>query len=108
MPVLDRIDTDVYRVPTVAQESDGTLTWDATVAVTARVRAGGVTGLGWTYSAPAAAAIIHDQLRPVVTGRDAFDISGCHETMRRSCRNLGIKGLVMQAISAVDIALWDL
>ncbi len=28
--------------------------------------------------------------------------------MRRACRNLGAKGLVMQAISAVDIALWDL
>ena len=28
--------------------------------------------------------------------------------MVRACRNLGTRGLVMQAISAVDIALWDL
>ena len=28
--------------------------------------------------------------------------------MHRACRNLGTRGLVMQAISAVDIALWDL
>ena len=28
--------------------------------------------------------------------------------MHRACRNLGTRGLVMQAISAVDIAWWDL
>jgi L-alanine-DL-glutamate epimerase-like enolase superfamily enzyme len=28
--------------------------------------------------------------------------------MRRACRNIGLRGLVMQAISAVDVALWDL
>ncbi len=28
--------------------------------------------------------------------------------MHRSCRNFGTRGLVMQALSAVDIALWDL
>ena len=40
MTALDRFDVDVYRVPTPAPESDGTLTWDATVAVTATVGAG--------------------------------------------------------------------
>ena len=44
----------------------------------------------------------------MVTGRDAFDITGCWSAMHRACRNLGTRGLVMQAISAVDIALWDL
>ena len=28
--------------------------------------------------------------------------------MHRACRNFGTRGLVMQALSAVDIALWDL
>ena len=108
MTVLDRFDVDVYRVPTPTPESDGTLTWDATVAVTATVGAAGVHGLGWTYSAPAAAGVMHDQLAPALDGRDPHDIAGCHEAMRRACRNLGTRGLVMQAISAADIALWDL
>ena len=43
-----------------------------------------------------------------MSGRDAFDIPAAWSAMHRACRNLGTKGLVMQAISAVDIALWDL
>jgi L-alanine-DL-glutamate epimerase-like enolase superfamily enzyme len=65
-------------------------------------------GLGWTYSSPAAAAVITDLLGPVVTGRNAFDVTGAWEAMYRSARNVGTRGLVMQAQSAVDIALWDL
>jgi L-alanine-DL-glutamate epimerase-like enolase superfamily enzyme len=37
-----------------------------------------------------------------------FDIGDGYQAMRRACRNLGSKGLVMQAISAVDMAWWDL
>ena len=76
--------------------------------MTVRIRAGGHTGLGWTYSSPAAATVIHDKLIPAVEGRDAFDIEGAWSAMHRACRNLGTRGLVMQAISAVDVALWDL
>ena len=43
-------------------------TWDATTAVAVHGRrAGGRTGLGWTYSSPAAAAVIDDHLAAVVT-----------------------------------------
>jgi len=105
---LDRFDVDVYRVPTPAPEADGTLSWDATIAVTVRAWAGGIAGLGWTYSAPAAGPVVRDQLASALLDRDAFEIADAHETMRRACRNLGTRGLVMQAISAVDIALWDL
>ena len=45
---------------------------------------GGAAGLGWTYSTPAAAAVITEQLSPVVTGRDAIDIAGAWEAMHRS------------------------
>ncbi|HUO40411.1 MAG TPA: enolase C-terminal domain-like protein [Mycobacterium sp.] len=105
---IDRIDVDVYTVDTPQPEADGTLGWDATTAVTVHAHAGGATGLGWTYSSPAAAAVITEQLSHVVTGRDAFDIVGAWQAMHRSCRNFGTRGLVMQALSAVDIALWDL
>lgn len=105
---VEDVATAVYRFPTAGPEQDGTLRWDATVAVTVQVTAGGRTGLGWTYSSPAAAGVITHHLAPALTGRDAFDVDGAFLAMRRACRNLGTKGLVMQAVSAVDIALWDL
>ena len=105
---IDAVDVAVYKFPTDRPESDGTLTWDATTAVTATVHAGRWRGLGWTYSAAAAAQVITDQLAPAITGREIMDIPGCWSAMHRACRNLGTRGLVMQAISAVDIALWDL
>lgn len=105
---IDGVDVAVYTVPTAEPEADGTFCWDATTAVIVRVHAGSTNGLGWTYSAPAAAAVIRDQLAKVLFGRDACDISGAWEAMRRSCRNFGTRGLVMQALSAVDVALWDL
>lgn len=107
-PAISFVDTAVYRFPTPDPEADGTLQWDATTAVTVTLTAGGQTGLGWTYSSPAAAAVIHDRLAAVVRDRDAHDIAAGWSEMHRACRNLGTKGLVMQAISALDMAWWDL
>jgi L-alanine-DL-glutamate epimerase-like enolase superfamily enzyme len=105
---IDAVTVAVYRFPTDRPEADGTLTWDATTAVTAVVHAGQRQGLGWTYSTTAAARVITDHLAPAITGRDLMDTPACWSAMHRACRNLGTRGLVMQAISAVDIALWDL
>jgi L-alanine-DL-glutamate epimerase-like enolase superfamily enzyme len=105
---IDRVTTATYEFPTPEPEADGTLTWSATTAVTVTVHAGGRTGLGWTYSSPAAASVIEHHLTSVIRGHDVFDVTGGWQAMRRACRNLGTKGLVMQAISAVDIAWWDL
>lgn len=107
-PTISRVTAAVYRFPTPQPEADGTLRWDATTTVTVTVTAGGKTGLGWTYSSPAAAAVIHHHLAEAVRDRDALDIAGAWSAMHRACRNLGTRGLVMQALSAVDIALWDL
>lgn len=72
------------------------------------MHAGKRTGLGWTYSTGAAGRIITDHLAPAITGRNVMDTPGCWSAMHRAGRNLGTRGLVMQAISAVDVALWDL
>jgi L-alanine-DL-glutamate epimerase-like enolase superfamily enzyme len=107
-PVIDDITVAVYRFPTPEPEADGTLSWDATTAVTVTLHAAGQTGLGWTYSSPAAASVIHHHFADVVRERSAFDIGSGWEAMHRAGRNLGTRGLVMQALSAVDIAWWDL
>lgn len=106
-PIGD-VSTGIYRFPTPDREGDGTLTWDATTAVTVQIQSEGCAGLGWTYSSSASAAIITDHLAPAISDLDALDVAGCWSAMHRACRNLGTRGLVMQAISAVDIALWDL
>ncbi|MFI9361466.1 enolase C-terminal domain-like protein [Kitasatospora sp. NPDC053057] len=108
MSEVDRIGVSVYTVPTDAPEADGTLAWDHTTLVLAEAVSGPNSGLGWTYGAPATAAVISEELAPLVTGRDPHDTSGAHEAMNRAVRNTGRPGLVSGAISAVDLALWDL
>jgi L-alanine-DL-glutamate epimerase-like enolase superfamily enzyme len=105
---IDGLNVAVHSFPTPAPESDGTLDWDATTAVVVTAHAGGTTGLGWTYSTGAAALIVTDHLESAIAGRSPDDITGCWVAMHRACRNLGTRGVVLQAISAVDVALWDL
>ncbi|MET7573271.1 enolase C-terminal domain-like protein [Streptomyces sp. NPDC005492] len=107
-PLVDGVETAVYTVPTDAPEADGTLTWDSTTMVVVQVRAGDVTGLGYTYGAAATAQVVAEQLADAVTGLSAWDIPAANEAMTRTVRNAGRPGLVAGAISAVDIALWDL
>jgi L-alanine-DL-glutamate epimerase-like enolase superfamily enzyme len=106
--VISGADVAVYVIPTDAPEADGTLAWDKTTLVLVTVRAGGETGTGWTYGAAAAASVVTDVLAGVIRGRDAFDVGGAAEAMTRAVRNLGRGGVAATAISAVDVALWDL
>ena len=107
MPVRE-ITTAVYVIPTDAPEADGTLAWDATTMVLARASAGTEQGIGWSYAAAAAQSVITDVLAGVVVGRSALDVPGAAEAMTRAVRNIGRPGIAATAISAVDIALWDL
>ena len=107
-PAVTALDTAVYVIPTDAPEADGTFTWDKTTMVLVSARAGNEQGLGWSYASAAAQTLIAEMLADVVVGRDAFDIAGTAEAMTRQVRNIGRPGLAAMAISAVDIALWDL
>jgi len=51
---VESLAVSAFTVPTDAPESDGTAEWDSTTIVVVEARAGGETGLGYTY-APAAA-----------------------------------------------------
>ena len=107
-PAVTGVTASAYVIPTDAPEADGTLTWDATTMVLATARAGGAEGIGWSYAAAAAGQVITDVLAGVVTGRCALDVPGACEAMIRAVRNIGRPGIAATAISAVDIALWDL
>ena len=107
-PAVEDIAAAVYVIPTDAPEADGTLAWDKTTMVLVTIRAAGEQGIGWSYAAAAAAAVVTDVLAGSVVGRSALDIAGATEAMSRAVRNIGRGGVAATAISAVDIALWDL
>jgi L-alanine-DL-glutamate epimerase-like enolase superfamily enzyme len=108
MSRVERLQVDVYHVPTEEPEADGTLTWDHTTVVTVRAQAVGSTGLGFTYGSAACAPFIGELLEPVVVGRDPMDVPGAWTGMVKAIRNQGRPGIASMAISAVDTALWDL
>jgi L-alanine-DL-glutamate epimerase-like enolase superfamily enzyme len=105
---VEALEVRVYEVPTDQPEADGTLEWSSTTVVVVEVRAADHTGLGWTYAGPGCAALVEHKLVEVCVGSVALDVPGLNERMARACRNMGRPGLVACAISAVDIAAWDL
>ncbi|GIF02821.1 enolase C-terminal domain-like protein [Actinoplanes siamensis] len=105
---VEVVTASAYRIPTDSPEADGTTAWTETTLVLVRARAAGRTGTGWTYGAAAAGVLVGDQLAGVVTGRDAMDVPACYDAMARATRNAGRPGIAACAISAVDVALWDL
>jgi L-alanine-DL-glutamate epimerase-like enolase superfamily enzyme len=107
-PLVDRVGTAVYTVPTDAPEGDGTLAWDSTTMIVVQVSGGGATGLGYTYGAAATAHVVEQQLADVVKGLSVWDVPAANEAMNGAVRNAGRPGLIAGAVSAVDIALWDL
>jgi L-alanine-DL-glutamate epimerase-like enolase superfamily enzyme len=107
-PVVEQLAARAFTVPTDAPEADGTLSWDATTIVLVEARAAGHTGVGYSYAAGAAAPLIRELLTDAVVGGDALSPPAAWARMRRAVRNVGYPGVASSAISAVDIALWDL
>ena len=104
-----KLETSVYRVATDRPETDGTFAWDATTLVVVEaVSRAGHRGLGFSYTAAAAAAVVHELLADAVVGCPVADVGAAWEAMVRAVRNVGRAGIAATAISAVDLALWDL
>jgi len=84
--------------------------YDARTAMLVRVTADdGTTGWGEAYGPPEpSAAIIDHVLAPLILGADPRDTLPLWERMYARTRDNGRGGMVLHALSAVDIALWDL
>jgi L-alanine-DL-glutamate epimerase-like enolase superfamily enzyme len=108
MAGIERLDVHCWTIPTDAPEQDGTFDWDSTTIVVVEASTGSRTGLGYTYGDASTGAFVRSMLADVVVGRDPFAVRAAWEAMSRACRNAGRPGLGMMAISAVDVALWDL
>lgn len=106
---IERLEVGAYEVPTATEkESDGTLEWDSTTLVVVELRCGEHIGLGYTYCDKAAASVIGSKLASVVEGADALMPEQAWAQMQVQARQLGQVGIAAMAISAVDVALWDL
>lgn len=73
----------------------------------------GLTGWGEAFAQgleppQIAAAVVEHALRPLVLGANPLDIEVLWHRMYHQTRDYGRKGSVIAAISAIDIALWDL
>jgi L-alanine-DL-glutamate epimerase-like enolase superfamily enzyme len=113
MPIA-RVDADHYRIPLPVVLSDSThgeITHFELVTVRLRAH-DGAEGLGYTYTPGAGGVAIrwligHD-LAPTLVGQDETRIAELWERMWWRLHYVGRGGAAVFAISAVDIALWDL
>ena len=107
-PAIESVEACAFPIPTEQPEQDGTLEWSQTTLLLVQVRAGGSTGTGYSYTLPAAAEVVNGKLAEVVRGCDPLAAGRAWAAMWQAVRNFGQTGLVSMAISAIDVALWDL
>jgi L-alanine-DL-glutamate epimerase-like enolase superfamily enzyme len=110
-----RIDkVDVFLVSTAVDSSlaDSTRKIESVGYVIVRLSTDdGLTGLGITYDEVGGEAIrqlIVKELAPLIIGKNPFETEVIWEKISQYVRGVGRKGLTFCALSAVDIALWDL
>lgn len=71
--------------------------------------ADGRIGCGETYYTPhAIEALIHDWMAERLLGSDSTDIESHWRFLYERCSAFGAPGAEMRALSAIDVALWDL
>jgi L-alanine-DL-glutamate epimerase-like enolase superfamily enzyme len=109
---IEQIETAYYRLPLEPMGDAGHGAIDSEELITLALRAGGLTGHGYSYTigrgGRAIQALIDHDLKPLLLGRDASDIEGLWQLMWQRLLYVGRGGLTAFAIAAVDIALWDL
>lgn len=105
---VGKVDVSAYTIPTDAPEGDGTLRWDSTTLIVCEVRAANQTGLGYSYGNEATVSVVDKLAGKCLLQRSALDIPALHSSMLKHVRNDGSRGVTAMAISALDIALWDL
>lgn len=111
---IKNIHTQLHRVPLAEVLSDA-MHGDHThfeLVTTTITLADGLQGTGYTYTGgkggQAILALAGHDLAPMLMGQDATDVEALHERMQWHVHYVGRGGIASFAISAIDIALWDL
>ncbi|MFC1996317.1 mandelate racemase/muconate lactonizing enzyme family protein [Chloroflexota bacterium] len=112
--IIQNIKTYHFRIPlrtTMTDSTHGDMTHFEVIMV--KIESDdGVQGLGYTYTIGQGGAgvksLIDEAYKPLLIGENPRNIERLWEKMWRQLHYIGRGGLVSFAISAVDIALWDL
>ena len=68
----------------------------------------GTVGLGETTGGPGAVEeVIHSDFAPLLIGADPLDVEGLQSALMRRTRVWRTRDAAVRAVSAVDVALWD-
>ncbi len=112
MKITD-VEVAYLKIPSVAMEANGTQ--DAAVVLVHTDE--GITGIGEAESSPMVVKAIVEAprshsvmvgLREVLIGEDPLDIERLWRKMYQATIYYGRRGVVIHAISGIDIALWDI
>ena len=114
-PAIESIETRLYYVPLPKVMTDARhgVMRDFSLITVRILTKDGMEGLGYTYTVgqsggTAVLALIRDNLAPMLAGEDARRSEYLWEKMWWHLHYVGRGGIATFAISAVDVALWDL
>jgi D-arabinonate dehydratase len=106
------LETQVVSIPLPVPVADAVRTITHRDHLIVRLTAeNGATGIGFSLGydgARAMAALAAEIFAPVVTAADVFESERLWSAMYRQSIQAGRRGAALRAISAIDIALWDL
>jgi len=110
---IETIEATALRIPLRETTSFSTRRVEHRDYVLARLRTDdGREGVGYTYAGndggPWVADAIEQLIAPALIGRDALAVEENWEVVHRELLLAGRRGAVVRALSAVDIAAWDL
>jgi L-alanine-DL-glutamate epimerase-like enolase superfamily enzyme len=113
MPTIESVSVCIARVPLAHPVTFSTRQVKAREYCLVRIRStDGQEGLGYCYAVNSAgrllAVAVTDLLAPRLVGQESLRVEGLWSELYQEALLLGRAGGVMRALSAIDIALWDL
>ncbi|TWT40679.1 mandelate racemase/muconate lactonizing enzyme family protein [Botrimarina hoheduenensis] len=112
---IQQVDIKLYHVPLKQPLQDAIhgVQRDFSLIVVSLTTDDGATGMGYTYTVgqtggSSVAALLEDNLAPLVIGEDPRRTEHLWNKMWWATHYIGRGGIASFAISAIDIALWDL
>lgn len=111
---IQNVTTRLFKVPlpeVLTDAKHGDHTHFDLITVTVELT-NGLTGTGYTYTGgrggKAIVALIENDLTPFISGKNGAEVEALNEEMDWHLHYVGRGGILSFAISAIDIALWDI
>ncbi len=111
---LEQFEVNLFKIPLAEVLTDakhGDHTHFELITVSLKL-ADGTEGTGYTYTGgwggKAIKALLEYDVKPFLLGKDTVDVEALYEEMQWRLHYVGRGGIVSFAISATDIALWDI